>query len=28
LIRAEKRHVQARVVRISGRKLQLAGADL
>ncbi|MEC8196432.1 MAG: ATP-binding cassette domain-containing protein, partial [Pseudomonadota bacterium] len=28
LIRAAKHHVQARVLRISGRKLQLAGADL
>ncbi|MCJ7871695.1 ATP-binding cassette domain-containing protein [Marinovum sp. 2_MG-2023] len=28
LIRAAKSHVQARVLRISGRKLQLAGADL
>lgn len=28
LIRAAKAHVQARVLRISGRRLQLAGADL
>lgn len=28
LIRSAKHHVQARVLRISGRKLQLAGADL
>lgn len=28
LIRAAKSHVQARVLRISGRRLQLAGADL
>jgi len=28
LIRAAKNHVQARVLRISGRRLQLAGADL
>lgn len=28
LIRSAKNHVQARVLRISGRKLQLAGADL
>ncbi|PSL20196.1 cell division ATP-binding protein FtsE [Shimia abyssi] len=28
LIRAAKHHVQARVLRISNRKLQLAGADL
>ncbi len=28
LIRSAKKHVQARVLRISGRKLQLAGADL
>jgi cell division transport system ATP-binding protein len=28
LIRAAKGHVQARVLRISNRKLQLAGADL
>ena len=28
LIRAAKHHVQARVLRSSGRKLQLAGADL
>ncbi|WP_435141141.1 cell division ATP-binding protein FtsE [Pseudopelagicola sp. nBUS_19] len=28
LIRAAKQHVQARVLRISNRKLQLAGADL
>ena len=28
LIRAAKTQVQARVLRISGRKLQLAGADL
>ena len=28
LIRAAKTHVQARVLRISNRRLQLAGADL
>ena len=28
LIRAAKAHVQARVLRISNRRLQLAGADL
>ncbi|WP_134681292.1 cell division ATP-binding protein FtsE [Paracoccus ravus] len=28
LIRAAKQHVQARVLRIAGRRLQLAGADL
>jgi cell division transport system ATP-binding protein len=28
LIRAAKSHVQARVLRIAARKLQLAGADL
>ena len=28
LIRAAKGHVQARVLRIAGRRLQLAGADL
>jgi cell division transport system ATP-binding protein len=28
LIRAAKTHVQARVLRIAGRRLQLAGADL
>ena len=28
LIRAAKQHVQARVLRISNRRLQLAGADL
>jgi cell division transport system ATP-binding protein len=28
LIRAAKKQVQARVLRISGRRLQLAGADL
>jgi cell division transport system ATP-binding protein len=28
LIRAAKQQVQARVLRISGRRLQLAGADL
>ena len=27
-IRAAKTHVQARVLRIAGRRLQLAGADL
>jgi cell division transport system ATP-binding protein len=28
LIRAAKAHVQTRVLRIAGRRLQLAGADL